>query len=409
MTRLSDTAIKKFAETGKLVKKADGGGLYIAILPSGYKSWRFDYQLKGKRRTLTIGPYPEITLAQARNKREELRSSLKRGFDPAAAKKLDDIRDAMEARSTFGLIVDDYLDLMQHNGAAAATVEKNRWMLKVLAQDLENRPAKQITAPEILTVLRAVEKRGRLETARRLRGAISSVFQYAVATMRATEDPTIALRKALKRPKVQHRAALVEERDFGRLMMCIKEDDDGWPIVRLALLMLAFTAARPGEVRFATWDEFDLAKRTWTIPPERMKTRREHEIPLNDGAMSVLREAARFRIKKKAVFPSQRYDLDFLSENALNTSLRRIGFGTDDHTAHGFRSSFSTILNERGHDMNLIEICLAHIDKDKVRRAYNRSQHWERRVELMRVWGEIVEDLASKKSKVVQQEFEDLF
>ena len=275
--------------------------------------------------------------------------------------------------------------------AAESTLSKNRWLLEDLAAPLAKRPIAEITAAEVLQLLKRIETSGRRETARRLRGMIGSVFRYAIVTLRATSDPTVALHGALLAPKVQHRAAIVDEKALGGLMRAI-DDYDGWPTLAAALKFTALTFARPGEVRGATRREFDLENAVWRISEERTKTRRPHEVPLARQTIEVLRGIWTLSDYGQLVFPSIRSNRAPLSENALNSALRRMGYTKNEMTAHGFRAAASTILHERGFAPHVIEAALGHQDENEVRRAYNRAKYWPERVTLMQSWADILDE-----------------
>lgn len=227
------------------------------------------------------------------------------------------------------------------NEAASSTLSKNRWLLENLAAPLSSRPIAEITAAEILDLFKRIETSGRRETARRLRGLIGSVFRYAIVTLRATGDPTLAIHGALLAPKVQHRAAITDEKKIGELMRAIDEYD-GWHTLRAALKFTALTFARPGEVRDAFRKEFDFKNAVWHISPKRTKMRRPHEVPLSPQAIAVVQDVWSLSDHNELVFASIRSVRKPLSENAMNSALRRMGFTQDEMTAHGFRSSAST-------------------------------------------------------------------
>lgn len=268
---------------------------------------------------------------------------------------------------------------------------KMRWLLEDLAAPLSKRPVAEIIPLEILMLLKTIEKSGRRETARRLRGAMGSVFRFAIVTLRATIDPTSALQGALLRPKVQHRAAITDERQLGALLKSIDEYD-GWPTLRAALQFLALTMTRPGEVRHMRRNEVDFESAIWRIPAERMKMRRPHEVPLSKQSTRVLREIWSFSEYGELVFPSIRSVKKPLSENAMNAALRRMGYAKEEMTAHGFRSAASTILNERGFNSDVIEAALAHQDDDDVRRVYNRAKYLPQRAKLMQWWADMQDE-----------------
>ena len=387
---LTDFAIRKAKAQEKPFKLADGGGLHLLVQANGSKLWRLKYRFAGKEKLLSLGPYPVTTLAEARRKRDEAKRLLATGTDPSAQKRQNKIAAGTAARNTFGAIVEEVLSNKEANEAASSTMDKNRWLLQDLAAPLTQRPIADITAAEILDVLKRVEKTGRRETARRLRGAIGSVFRCAMVTLRATQDPTVALQGALLAPRVNHRAAIVDEKAFGGLLRAI-DGYDGWPTLKAALQFIALTFARPGEVRGAKRHEFDLENAVWRIAPERMKMRRPHEVPLSRQAITVLQDIWPLSEHGELVFPSIRSNRRPLSENALNSALRRMGYQQHEMTAHGFRSTASTMLNERGYNADVIEAALGHQDEDEIRRAYNRARYWTERVKLMQDWADMLD------------------
>jgi len=384
-------AIEKARPRAKPYKLSDGNGLHLLVEPNGSKLWRFRYHYDRKEKMMSLGSFPEVSLASARTKRDEARKLVAAGTDPLQQKLLDKIAAAASAKNTFGAIVEDYLEELAEKGVAESTMTKNRWLLQELAQPLSKRPITEIKPAEILPILKRVEKSGRRETARRLRGAIGTVFRYAIANLKAENDPTFALRGSLLAPKVQHRPAITDERQLGALMVSIDEYD-GWPTVRAALQLIALTMTRPVEIRLMRRSEINWPKATWHIPAERMKMRRPHDVPLSKQALGVLRDIWDLSHGEGLVLPSVRSTVKPLSENAMNSALRRMGYTKDQMCPHGFRSSASTILNERGHDNDVIETALAHMDEDEVRRAYNRAKYWPQRVKLLQDWADLLDE-----------------
>jgi integrase len=376
---------------GKPYKLADGGGLFLLIQPNGSKLWRLKYRHLGTERLLSFGPYPIVSLADARTKRDEAKKLMSDGVDPAVRKKLDRIAAETAARNTFGLIVEEFIANLESNDAAPATLAKNKWLLEDLAKPLANRPIAEITAAEILDLLKRIEKSGRRETARRLRGVMGAVFRLAVVTLRAPGDPTHALQGALLRPNTKSRAAITDERKFGALLRAI-DDYDGWTSIRAALQFSALTFARPGEVRGARRSEILLDKATWRIPGERTKTRRPHDVPLSRQALVLLRDVWPISDGGDLLFPSTQSLTKMLSENAFNAALRRMGFGSEEMTAHGFRATASTILNEREFNPDVIEAALAHQHENEIRRVYNRAAYWKERVAMMQAWADMLDE-----------------
>ncbi len=275
LTQLAITAAK---QKDKPYKLSDGSGLYLLIESSGSKLWRFRYRFDGKEKMLSLGAYPDVSLAVARTRRDDSRKVLAEGVDPAQKRRTEKLAATVSANNTFGVIAEEYIARLESENAAASTVSKNRWLLQDLASSLNARPIAEIAPAEILALLQRIEKTGRRDTARRLRGTLGSVFRYAVVTLRATIDPTHALRCALLKPNVKHRAAITDERQLGALMTAI-DDYDGWPTLRAALLILAYTMTRPGEVRHMRKSEIIFPKALWRIPAERMKMRRPFVCP----------------------------------------------------------------------------------------------------------------------------------
>ena len=393
---LSEFALRKAKPRDKPYKLFDGGGLFVHVRPNGSKHWRLKYRFDGKEKLLSYGPYPMTSIAEARAKREETKKLLNEGLDPSAQKKLDKIAAETAARQTFGLIAAEYIQNMEANGAAAATVSKNRWLLTDLSSSLSKRPTKEIVPAEVLDLLKRVEASGRRETARKLRGAMSGVFRLAIVTLRAENDPTVPLRGALQAPRSQGRAAITDEGELGALLASL-DTYTGWPTIKAAMKFQILTCVRPGEVRGARQTELDIGKAVWRIPAERMKMRRPHDVPLSRQALKVLEDISPYSDDAGLVFPAIRSKEKQLSENAFNSALRRMGFAKDEVTAHGFRVTVSTILNSRGFDPDVIEAVLAHQDRNVVRRAYNRSSYWEQRISLMQQWADLLDEFRGSR------------
>ncbi len=388
---LTNLAIDNAKPAAKAFKLADGGGLFLVVQPNGSKFWRLRYFFLGKERTLSIGPYPIVSLADARQKREQAKRQIIAGTDPSVQKKLDRIAAEATSRNTFGVLAGEYIERLEANGAAQSTLKKNRWFLEELCRPISTRTITEITPAEILDLLKRVEKSGRRETARRMRGVIGSVFRLAIVTLRATSDPSYALQGALLKPNTKPRAAITDERQFGSLLRAI-DAFDGWPTLKAALQFSALTFARPGEVRGATRSEINFEKAVWRIPAERTKMRRLHDVPLSRQAIALLRDIWPVSEMSAFIFPSTRSFRKSLSENAFNSALRRMGFSQDEMTAHGFRSTASTILNENGFNPDVIEAALGHQQDDSIRRAYNRASYWRERIALMQKWADMLDE-----------------
>jgi integrase len=391
---LTDRQIRNAgASPGRIVKLSDGEGLQLWVKPSGAKLWNLAYRFDGKQRKLAIGPFPRVSLQDARARRDEAKRQLDIGLDPSQQKRLAKIAAAAQQTNTFCTIADELLVQKRREGKAPSTMAKLEWLLGLARPALGTRPISAITAPEVLQVLRAVESRERLETAHRLRAFIGSIFRFAVATGRASIDPTGALRGALITPTVRPRAAIVDPAAFGELLRAI-DGHNGTPEVRCGLQLLALTFVRPGELRAAQWAEIDVDKTLWTIPGARMKMRRPHRIPLARQTIALLKDLRAIARDAELILPGMRGRGRPMSENTLNAALRRLGYSKDQMTAHGFRAAASSILNECGlWNPDAIEAQLAHVEGNAVRRAYARAEFWDERVRMMQWWADRLDEL----------------
>lgn len=390
---LTDTALRNAKPADKPYKLYDSAGLYVLVTPSGSRLWRMKYRYRGKEKLLSFGPYPLLGLRQAREKRDAARLMLLDDLDPAEEKKRARLEKDRERAVTFGVVADDYLDKLEREGRAAATMKKLRWLLGQTQPQFSAMPINRIEAPDVLQLLRKVEANGTYETTRRLRSTIGSVFRYGIATGRASHDPTEALKGALIQPKVRARSAILDRRELGKLLNRI-DRFTGQPATIHALHLLALIAPRPGELRLAHWSEFDLEVAVWRVPAERMKMRRPHRVPLARQAIAHLEELHRLTGSSKLLFPSSRSWVKPMSENTLNAALKRLGYSSDKITAHGFRATFSTFANESGHwQADAIERALAHIEASDVRRAYVRGEYWEERVRMAQWWADQLQDM----------------
>ncbi|MEO7505074.1 MAG: integrase arm-type DNA-binding domain-containing protein [Sphingomicrobium sp.] len=390
---LTDTAVRLAKAGGKDRKLADEKGLYLLVTATGSKLWRLKYRIGGKEKKLALGAYPEVGLKEARTRRDEARKAAQLGSDPSVARREARIAKRISTANTFGGIADEFIAKMEAEGKASVTIAKTRWLLSKLSSALGSRPITEISPHELLTVLRKVERAGHRETARRLRSFSSRVFRYAVATARATVDPAQPLQGALVSPTAKHHAAITDPVAFGELLRSI-ESYSGQPVTKLALRFTPHVYQRPGEVRKAEWSEIDFDKALWTIPAERMKQRQPHRVPLSEQALVILREAAELSGGGRYIFPKLGSTLKPMCENAINGALRRMGYGPNEMTAHGFRSTASSLLNESGKwSADAIERALSHADGNQVRAAYHRGAHWPERVEMAQWWSDHLDTL----------------
>ncbi len=392
---VTDATLKATKAGPRPQKISDGGGLFLLIQPGGAKLWRWSYRFGGKQRTISFGSYPATTLAEARGQREAAKKLLKGGIDPSAQRRADKAAQAAQVEGMFAAVAADLIAKKEREGRAASTIERFRWLVGLSLPDLGKRPIGAITAPEILSILRRIEGRGHLESARRCRAVIGEVIRHGIACGLATGDPTPALRRAIAAPKPQHFAAITDPKAFGAMLRAI-DDYPGQYVVRAALQIAALTAPRPGELRHATWYEFDLENGIWTIPAAHTKLRREHRIPLARQAVSILTRLRELTGKGKdaLAFPGTRVVTRPISDATLGAALRRLGYAQGEVTVHGFRASFSTMANQSGHwSADAIEKALAHEDENSIRRAYQRSDFWDERVRMMAWWADYLDTL----------------
>jgi integrase len=390
---LTDATIRNLKPRDKPYKVSDFEGLFLLVKPTGSRLWHQKYRIDGKEKLLAIGSYPEVSLAQARLARDAARALLASGKDPSDVKQ-ERKREEKERRGlTFESQAKAYMDKTAKEGRADTTLSKTEWLLGMAIAEFGTKPMSEITSPMVLRCLRKIEAKGNYETAKRLRAKVSAVFRYAVANGTATTDPTYALKDALIRPTAKPRAAIIDASSLGDLMRAI-DGFHGQAVTRIALQLLALLVPRPGELRKARWSEFDIEACVWSIPAERMKMRRAHRVPLPKQAVRFLDELKALTGNTEFVLPSLVSSTRIMSENTLNTALRRMGFGADEMTSHGFRATFSTLANESGlWNPDAIERALAHVESNNVRRAYARGEHWEERVRLADWWASFLDQV----------------
>ncbi|HGY5236680.1 TPA: tyrosine-type recombinase/integrase [Aeromonas salmonicida subsp. pectinolytica] len=376
---LSDTAARQAKFNGKQQKLSDEKGLFLLVTSSG-KYWRLKFRFGGKEKVLALGVYPEVSLKEARVKREDARRQLAEGIDPSLARKQSKVASRLASEHNFEAIAREWHQsqlAIWSPGHAKRVIES----LEVDAfPDLGLVPVSELTAPIMLDALRKVEARGATETAGRVLQRISSIMRYAIQTGRASYNPAQDLKGALRATKQEHRPALprAELPEFYRRLAAEPLN----PATRLAFHLLMLTMTRPGEVRFARWDEFDIERAEWRIPAERMKMRAPHIVPLSRQALAVLEELRHVSGHCELLFPSERKLTDPMSENTLSYAMGRMGY-KGIATPHGFRALASTTLNEEGFDPDVIERQLAHAERNKVRAAYHRAEYLDDRRKLL--------------------------
>jgi integrase len=398
---LTDTAIRKAAPSEKVRRLADERGLYLELAPSGGKWWRWKYRYAGKEKRLSLGTYPDVTLKAAREARDNARTQLASGIDPGVARKaVKAARDHAPADS-FEVVAREWLGTVHGAKVSEGHAERTRIRLE---QDvfpwLGAHRLGEVKAPDLLACLRRVEARGAIETAHRIKQACGQVFRYGIATGRCERDPTPDLRDALVPIQARHHAAIIEPKRVAELLRAMA-DYRGLPVTRAALQLAALVFQRPGEIRKAEWAEIDLDAGLWTIPSERMKRTVQgkvsgaaHVVPLATQAVAVLRDLQPLTGHGQYVFPSLRTGERPMSDNAILSALRRMGFPKDEMTGHGFRAMARTMLAERlGVDEAVIEAQLAHAVRDSLGRAYNRTDFIQQRRAMMQTWADYLDKL----------------
>lgn len=397
---LTDTKVKNAKPAEKQFKLFDGDGLFLLVVPTGKskggKRWRFKYRFNGKEKLLALGTYPEISLADARTRRDDARKLIAKGIDPGEVKKAAKSEQAERLANTFRKLALDWYERQ-----ADILAEKTRKMIMSrLERDVfpvvGDTPLSDLTPRSILEgVLRPIEDRGSIELAHRVRGVISQVLRYGVACGLCERDSTVDLRGALKPVQRKHLPAITDPVKVGALLRAI-DGFDGSLIVKCALRLHPLVVTRPGELRHAEWSEIDFKKATWAIPVGKMKMKNPHIVPLSDQAIEILRELHPITGSGKYLFPSVRSTARPISDNTLNAALRRLGYGSDEMVSHGWRAVFRTLADEVLQErLDIIEAQLAHQVADTLGRAYNRTSFLKERRELMEKWTRYLDGLKS--------------
>ena len=361
------------------------------VSPTGGKLWRLKYRFGGTERLLTLGTYPQTSLAGARQKRDDARALIEKGIDPGDTKKAQKAAETQETE-TFEVIAREWHTKFSPSWAASHSGKIIRRLELYVFPWLGNRPIKSITAPELLTVLRRIEAKGTLETAHRTQQNCGQVFRYAVATGRAERDPSGDLRGAIPPASAKHMATITDPKEIAGLLRSI-DDYRGSIVTRCALQLAPLVFVRPGELRHAEWVEIDFETAEWRIPAEKMKAGTLHIVPLSRQALAVLREIHPLTGHGRYVFPSPRANKRSMSSNAVLSALRRMGYAKDEMSGHGFRSMASTLLNEQGWNRDAIERQLAHAERNSVRAAYNYAEFLPERKKMMQAWADYLDGI----------------
>ena len=396
---LTDTQVKQRKPKTKPFRLSDGGGLYLQVQPKGGKYWRLAYRYAEKQKTLAFGVYPHISLADARKKRDEAKKYLSKGIDPSnlMSKKVRKRSEIENQENSFEAIAREWHELQKGAWSESHAERVLASLSSEAFNDIGTIPIQDVTAPHVLAVLRKIEKRGALEIASRVLQRCSAIFRYAIQTGRVEHNPVTDLQGALRTKKVEHRSALTQ----AELPIFLEKLNvyEGNTITQLALRLVILTFVRSGELRGATWSEFDLENAEWRIPAKRMKMRKEHIVPLSEQALKVLIELKPITGKHDLVFPSERTWKKSMSENTMLYAMYRMGYH-GRATVHGFRATASTILNESGFKPDVIERQLAHIERNKVRAAYHRSEYLEERKTMMQWWADFIDGLQDNNNVV---------
>lgn len=391
--KLTNTACKNAKPTENSYKLSDGRGLHLLVKPNGGKYWRYRYRFLKAEKQLALGVYPEVSLAEAREKHEVARKLLANGVDPNENNKAKKLASEEQANNTFEVIAREYFSKetptrsQTHSARIILSLEKDvfPWIGK--------RPISAINSPELLNVIRRIEFRGVLDTAHRALRNCGQVFRYAIVTGRAEKDPSIHLKGAIPPAKEGHFAALTEPKAIGELLRAM-DGYIGYPIIKLALRLSPLIFVRPGELRHAEWHEIDFDKAEWHIPAHKMKMKQAHIVPLSKQAIEILREAHILTGHRQYVFPGVRSPNRPISNNALLAALRRMGYTSDEMTTHGFRAMARTVLDEvLGIRPDFVEHQLAHAVRDPNGRAYNRTAHLVERKKMMQQWADYLDTL----------------
>lgn len=387
---LTDNAIRSAKPREKPYKLFDERGLFVLVMPSGARWWRLKFRVARKERLLSLGVYPDVSLKVARERRDDMRKELASGVDPSLKRRVEKAAGA----DSFEAVAREWFGKFSASWAKTHSDKIIRRLENDIFPWLGSRPVGQVTPPELLACLRRVEARGALDTAHRALQNCGQILRYAVATGRAERDSAADLRGALPPVNGGHFASITDPAGVGELLRAV-DGYQGTFVARCALRLAPLVFVRPGELRKATWSEFDLGNAEWRIPAERMKARVQHIVPLSSQAVAVLHELLQLTGPDGYVFPSLRTPTRPMSENTVNAALRRLGYGGDQMTGHGFRSMASTLLNEQGWNRDAIERQLAHGERDEVRAAYNYAQHLPERRRMMQSWSDYLEGLRS--------------
>ncbi|HRQ35478.1 MAG TPA: tyrosine-type recombinase/integrase [Chiayiivirga sp.] len=398
---LTDAKIRNTKPEAKPVKLADGGGLYLEVRPTGAKLWRYRYRIAGKENVFAVGEYfndkrgGHVSLDEARTERDKARALVKQGIHPAHHRQAERLATHAENANTFEAVAREWIAKKKSGWTAYYLRQVERFMEADVFPKIGKLPIRSVTAAHLLEIVKLIEGRGAETVAVLVRQWASAIFRYAVATLRADSDPAAALKGAIHRPKVEHHKPMTRDQigDFVKAL----DGYAGYRTTVIALRLMLLTFVRTVELRGAEWSEFDLDRAEWRIPAERMKMRETHIVPLSWQAVELLRELHTYTGGRAFLFPNYRNPKACMTATTLNRALERMGFNGKDSigfSAHGFRATASTILNETGFRPDVIERQLAHAERDKTRASYNQAEYMPERRAMMQQWADMVDSIA---------------
>lgn len=399
---LTDISVRNAKPKEKPYKLSDGQGLYLLVTPNGGKCWRLKYYFERREKVLALGVYPYVSLAEAREKRFDAKKKLTINLDPSQVKREEKQQAIIKSVNTFEAIALEWFENKKHVWTEG---HRNRLLgrLKInVFPNLSNRPIAEITAPELLEIIRTIENRGAIDMAHRVLQTCGQIFRYAIATGKAERDISSDLRGALKTKKVIHHS-FINAKELPEFLQKL-DAYDGHPQTKLALHLLILTFVRTTELRAARWEEFCLESSEWRIPAERMKMKQLHIVPLSKQAITILKDLEKLNGGHQYLFPNQNNYQKFMSENTMLYAIYRMGYHSKA-TTHGFRSTASTILNEMGFRPDVIERQLAHAERNEIRASYNHAEYLPERRKMMQHWADYLEEVASGGSNLIIGKF----
>lgn len=389
---LTDADIKNAKPNEADFKLTAEKGMYLLVKKSGAKYFRLDYRFAGKRKTLALGVYPETSLKEAREKRDEARKLIRNNTDPLEEKKTQKLQLLADSNNSFKAVATEWHEKLKSKWSEAHANRKWHFLEKDVFPVFGDTPIKDITTKELLALLDKIQNRGAIDIGHRVKGICGEVFRYGIYTGRCDRDPSQDIKGALIPKRNKHMATMTDPKEVGGLLRAI-DGYEGDITTKYALKLTPYVMLRPGELRHAEWSEIDLKKKQWKIPAAKMKMDRPHIVPLSSQVLEIFKTMQSITGEGKYVFPSARSKDRPMSENTITAALRRMGFTKDEITAHGFRGMASTLLHENGFKSDVIEVQLAHAERNKVKAAYNHAEYLPERIKMMQWWADYLDSL----------------